>query len=673
MGAIGIWLEGLQDDVAGLLATAGHDTAELPAGSELAGNLDGLVAGADAVLAHAGLVAARKNWDGECLFPVLAVVASTADDAAVDAVLAVADEVIRQPVHRRELAVRVARLVAAREHSLAVIDLKACRDRKEIALAEATVDLSRRVRALHCLSEVHAVIQRFGQPRAKLFEGVAALIGPAMHRPEAAHARVLADGGAFPSPDFRQGAFRLRFPLAGSGQPDAALEVFYETADPALAGGAFQEDEIELVRLVAQRLDRTMARLGAEAALARKREFSALLMNTLPGGVARLDRAGVMLFCNPRAAAILELQNRRPGASTFTDPGFGLADPDGNPLAASDHPFARVLATSRPVYDVVLSMARPGGGRRFISMSAAPLFAPDGTVEEVVSSIVDVSGQKAMERQLAHALKMESLGQLAAGIAHEINTPVQYVSGNLEFLGNTFARLVQLLDTLAASALAGSDDRGLAGELSTLLGDEELRFLLEEAPAAIRESKEGLDRVTAIVLSMKRFAHPGNASPLPVDVGQAVADTLAVSRSVWKFSADVVVAIDENLPPVLFVPGDFNQVLLNIVVNAAQAIEEKFAGTGGKGSIDIRAAQHGAVVELVIADDGPGITDAIRQRIFDPFFTTKPVGKGTGQGLAIVHAILDRHKAGLEILSAPGQGTSFVLRLPVAQQAKIGR
>ena len=673
MGVIGIWRDGLQDDVARLLEAAGHETIELRAASQLPGGLALLLGDARTVLAHAGRIAAQRAKEGEGRLPVLAVLAATADDAAIKAVLAVADEVIGRPVAAAELSVRVGRLLACREQTLAIGELRTCSDGTETALAAASADLSRRVKALHCLSEVHAVIQRFGQPREELFKGVAALIAPAMRRPQAAHARVLADGGEFPSPGFHQGPCQLRFPLAGSGQPDAALEVFYDAEEPASGDRCFDAEEVELVRLVAQRLDRTMARLGAEAALAREREFSTLLMNTLPGGVVRLNRAGAIVFCNPRAVAVLELQNRSLGSHAYDDPGFGTADVDGRPLAEGAHPFVRVMATGRPVYDMVLSIARPVGGRRFVSMSAAPLFAPDGTVDEVVVSIVDVTGQKSMERQLAHSLKMESLGQLAAGIAHEINTPVQYVGGNLEFLGNTFGQLLELLDKLAASALAGQGDRSLAEELTTLLGNEELRFVLEETPAAIRESKEGLDRVAAIVLSMKRFAHPGNELPLPVDVAGAVADTLAVSRSAWKFAADVSVEIDADVPPVLFVPGDFNQILLNIVVNAAQAIEEKFAPTGRKGHIAIRAARSGAGVELVIADDGPGIPAAVRQRIFDPFFTTKPVGKGTGQGLAIVHAILERHKAGLDVLSSPGEGTSFVLRLPVAEQAKISR
>ncbi|MYL83077.1 hypothetical protein GTA51_08000 [Desulfovibrio aerotolerans] len=303
---------------------------------------------------------------------------------------------------------------------------------------------------------------------------------------------------------------------------------------------------------------------------------------------------------------------------------------------------------------------------------ASALALADEVIFEPVRA-VELTGRvtrllAAREQALAQALHRESLGRLAAGIAHEINTPVQYVGGNLEFLGTALGKLLELLDALAETALTDRDEGSLAEELTQLLDDEELGFLLQEVPAAIRESKEGLDQVTSLVLAMKRFAQPGIGRPEPLDLAQAVADTLAVSRSVWHFAADVTVDMDANLPPVLFVPGDLNQVLLHIVVNAAEAIAEKYAGQGEKGHITIRATRNGAVVELVIADDGPGIPEAIRQRIFDPFFTTKAAGKGSGQGLAISQAILVRHNARLEVLTAPDAGTSIVISLPVAQQ-----
>jgi len=671
MGVIGLWLETTgQAAIAAAVGAAGHRVAVVQGKTNLVGELDALIVDAAVLARSVQAITGRKMADAPAFFPVLVLLGQGAGEDAVAQALASADEVLQTPFMMAEFSGRLRILLKARLFSKLTRDLDACRLQNEAALTNTSADLARRVKMLTCLSDVHAVIQRFHQPREELFRGIATLLPPAMQYPGLASARVLADGQAFISPGFRLGHWRLSLPLAMSGQADAALEVFYEqeVVSPG-DGGAFSEEEKELVRLVAQRLERTMARLGADEALRREREFSALLVNTLPGGVVRLNRAGTIVFCNPRAEAILGLDPQKLESRAYTDPGFGAATLEGRPLAPEEYPFAQVLASGKPFYDIPLSLGRPDGGRRFISVSGAPLFAADATtVDEVVLSVIDVTNQKDMERQLAHALKMESLGQLAAGIAHEINTPIQYVEGNLEFLANTFGRLVELLDRLTAAALETEGDKSLAEELAALVNDEELRFLLEETPAAIRESREGLDRVAGIVLSMKRFAHPGVETSQAVNVPQAIEDTLSVSRSAWKFVADVVTDIEPDLPEISFVPGEFNQVLLNIVVNAAQAIEEK---KGDKGRIDIRALQQGDAVVVTIHDTGPGIPEAIRSRIFDPFFTTKPIGKGTGQGLAIVHAVMTRHHARLECLSTPGEGTTFILTLPLGENSSL--
>ncbi|MGE4535706.1 MAG: nitrogen regulation protein NR(II) [Desulfovibrio sp.] len=651
MSVIGIWRDGKTGGaLAAGLEAAGFSVRSVTDAASLPGDCRGLVADLALLDRHDATVRSLRAADRDG-FPVVAVLPPGADEATVVRALAVADEVVREPAVPAELAARL-RLLSA---------LRRCR----VAAREEKTVLAWKANMLGCLADVHAVIQRFDQPREALFRGIAALLPPAMTRPQAAGARVLADGQAFASPGFTPGPYQLSFPLARSGQPDATLEVHY-------ADAAFTPEETALARIVAERLERTLMRLRGDEALRREREYSALLVDTLPGGVVRLDRKGTIVFCNPRAEAILELTARGPGALAYDAPEFAPETLDGHSLPPGGHPFDRVMATGKPVYDRVLSIARPSDGRRFVSVSAAPLTGPDGGLDGVVASVVDVTAQKDMERQLAHALKMESLGQLAAGIAHEINTPVQYISGNLEFLAKALSRLVELLDAQSALVLAsraGAQD--LPERLAAMLADEDLRFVLEETPAAIRESREGLDRVAAIVGSMKRFAHPDMEGARPLDVGEAIEDALAVSHSAWKYVADVETDIEEGLPLVPFVPGEFNQVLLNIIVNAAQALEEKNAGSGDKGSIHVSAARHGDAVRIAIADTGGGIPETARLRVFDPFFTTKPVGKGTGQGLAIVHAIMARNKASVDFVSRPGQGTTFFLTLPLAGTAPI--
>jgi signal transduction histidine kinase len=673
MGIVGLWFTETQHaGIVSELVAMGHVAVDVLSEAGLAGELSGCIADLAGVLRERSALGARKALEAPVFFPVLAVLPPGAGEQDVILALQVADDVLRAPVSPAELRGRLRLLLAARETSRALQNAGEGGRRSQKALDAATAGLSWRVNALNCLSEVHAVIQRFGQPREDMYAGIAALLPAAMLRPELASARILAEGREFASPKFRSGPFLLRFPLVADGPSESFLEVHYaREAAREDRPDAFTQEETALARLVAERLERTMARLGAEDALRREREFSALLMDTLPGGVVRLNKNGAVIFRNPRAEAILELDRRGLFSFPYDVPDFAAQTLDERPLRPDEHPFALVMAAGKPVFDTMFSIARPDGGRRFLSVSGAPLFAADGSVEEVVLSVIDITRQKAMERQLAHALKMESLGQLAAGIAHEINTPVQYVGGNLVFLGNVFSRLVELLDRLTAVAMEPDGAARLAGELVSGIGDEDLRFLLEETPAAIRESKEGLDRVAAIVLSMKRFAHPDADAAVPVDVGAAIEDTLAVSRSAWKYVAEVEKDIEPDLPPVAFVPSDFNQVLLNIVVNAAQAIEEKIAGKGGKGRISIRAVRRGQAVEVTIRDTGPGIPEAVRSRIFDPFFTTKEVGKGTGQGLAIAYAIMERQHAALGFDSKEGEGTTFVLTLPLSRQPRL--
>ncbi|WP_022660976.1 PAS domain S-box protein [Paucidesulfovibrio longus] len=261
--------------------------------------------------------------------------------------------------------------------------------------------------------------------------------------------------------------------------------------------------------------------------------------------------------------------------------------------------------------------------------------------------LFDLSERKNLERQLNLAQKLESVGQLAAGIAHEINTPIQYVSSNLSFLGEAFARI--------------REDFEQAGcELSPLsLGD------LEEIPGAVRDAQEGVSRVGSIVQAMRKFSHPGSEEQTPVDVNEAIRNTVTIARNEWKYHAEVIFDLDETLPSVLCVPGDFNQVVLNVLVNAAHAVAEKMGVSGDKGEIRIKTSRVGAYVEIAVSDTGGGIPEENRDKIFDPFFTTKEVGKGTGQGLAITHAIVERHHGEIELRSEVGKGTTFLIRFPL--------
>ena len=271
--------------------------------------------------------------------------------------------------------------------------------------------------------------------------------------------------------------------------------------------------------------------------------------------------------------------------------------------------------------------------------------------------------------RLLHAQKLESIGQLAAGIAHEINTPTQYVGDNLLFLREAFddvLPLVRASSDLARAVLAGEGARE-AGALQEALEAADLEYLAEEIPRAFAQSVEGVGRVTSIVRGMKEFSHPGQKDPTSVDLNRAIESTLTVATNEWKYVAKVETDFDPELPPVRCVPGEINQVVLNMIVNAAHAIADVVGdGAAGKGTIRVGTRRDGDFVEIRIADTGSGIPDGARERVFDPFFTTKGVGKGTGQGLAIAHdVVVKKHGGALSFETEIGKGTTFSVRLPL--------
>lgn len=282
----------------------------------------------------------------------------------------------------------------------------------------------------------------------------------------------------------------------------------------------------------------------------------------------------------------------------------------------------------------------------------------------------DLTRRLQLETQLSHSQKMESVGQLAAGIAHEINTPIQYVGDNTRFLKNSFddmlalvAQYQELLD--ATSSLV--PDPTLHDAIRKLEDSIDLPFLKEEIPAAISQTLEGTESVAKIVRAMKDFSHPGTEEKQQINLNQAVESTLLVSKNVWKYHCELATKFDPNLPLVPCLPGDLNQALLNLVTNAAHAIESAIKGGPKKlGVLTVSTAREGDWAVIEVADTGTGIPESIRNRIFDPFFTTKPMGQGTGQGLAITYNIIvEKHGGELQVESEVGVGTTFRVRIPL--------
>ncbi len=314
---------------------------------------------------------------------------------------------------------------------------------------------------------------------------------------------------------------------------------------------------------------------------------------------------------------------------------------------------------------------RPDGTEGFLGVSISPLAETQEECSGLVLLARDVTARKHMESLLAQAQKLESIGQLAAGIAHEINTPTQYVGDNTRFLQDAFKDLQRLLDRYAEvprALVEGIPAEELAASLESAAREADWDYLREEIPKAIEQSLEGIERVTKIVRAMKEFSHPGTEEKTAVDLNKAIESTLTVARNEWKYVAEVVTDFDPSLPLVPCLPGELNQVILNMIINAVHAIAEVVdTQAGEKGTIRVSTRQVGEEVEIRLSDNGTGIPEAIRGKIFDPFFTTKEVGKGTGQGLAISRSVIvDKHAGSIAVESETGKGTTFIIRLPIA-------
>jgi PAS domain S-box-containing protein len=307
-------------------------------------------------------------------------------------------------------------------------------------------------------------------------------------------------------------------------------------------------------------------------------------------------------------------------------------------------------------------------GRTFVEdVSVSPIRNESGTISAFVVVKRDISEKLAMEQQLLRGQKLEAVGQLAAGIAHEINTPIQFVSDNIRFLKDSFKDISGLIEHLKGLEGMSVEHKILPADISKALKAADADYLLAEIPKAVDQSLDGVGRVARIVRAMKDFSHPATERT-PLDINRAMASTATVASNEWKYVAELKTDFDPDLPAVPVMPGDFNQVILNMIVNAAHAIGDVVGdGANGRGTITLATRKAGDCAEIRISDTGCGMTPEIAARIFDPFFTTKAVGKGTGQGLAITHnVIVEKHGGTIHVNSRPGAGTTFIIRLPLA-------
>ncbi len=306
-----------------------------------------------------------------------------------------------------------------------------------------------------------------------------------------------------------------------------------------------------------------------------------------------------------------------------------------------------------------------------IELSASEMFLDDQRYtlwifHDITKRKAQEAEREQLEEDLRQAQKLEALGILASGVAHEINTPVQFIGDNLRFLEDAFSEL------FAEIGAAGGDDTVADGDDAppreadgnTGTDSSEVDYFASEVPEAIQQSLDGVSRIAEIVAAVREFSHPGTKEKSPLNINTAVQSTVTLSTNHWKYVADLNTDFEENLPEVMCVPGEFNQVILNLIVNAAQAIEGLEASE--KGAITVRTKCIGDQVEVTVSDTGGGIPSHVQSKMFDPFFTTKDVGKGTGQGLSLVHAIVvKKHGGTISFRTEEGVGTSFFVRWPI--------
>lgn len=322
--------------------------------------------------------------------------------------------------------------------------------------------------------------------------------------------------------------------------------------------------------------------------------------------------------------------------------------------------------TGNAVMSAETTMARSDG-------ALLPVLKSTHTVEfdnEIVrlETFMDLRDRKRLETELGHSRKLEAVGQLAAGVAHEINTPIQYVGDSVQFLKESFESFVQLLPNyrkLANEPTGPEEQASLAEQIKRQEEEIDLDWLLNEIPSSFARCLDGIERVARIVRAMKEFAHPDGREKRPADLNHAIQSTLTIAHNEYKYVADIETHFGD-IPNVICHVSELNQVFLNLIVNAAHAIAGHLENTGLRGAIGISTSRQGQNVRIDIEDTGGGIPDEIRDRIFEPFFTTKAVGKGTGQGLAIARSVVvDKHGGTLTFKSNHGLGTTFTVLLPI--------
>lgn len=405
--------------------------------------------------------------------------------------------------------------------------------------------------------------------------------------------------------------------------------------------------------------------------LREKEQFLSDVTNSMSEGFVVIDQQGAVRYTNPESEWLLGWDGVEMEGRQFVELVYGDKQPTGENSVKSAIDMTLRDGLIRTGFDDVF--LHKEGRQVDVAFSVSPLLR-EVSDSGVVVTFNDISERKRadeerrnLERQLNQTHKMEAVGQLAGGIAHEINTPIQYVGDNLKFIKESYEDLGSLLQdysNLMHKAAEIPELEAEAAKVKETIDEIDLAYLEEETSNAIQQSISGASQVAHIVLAMKEFAHPGSKQMALADMNRIVSNAVAVCKNEWKYVADTDLKLGENLPQVECLGGEISQVVLNLVINAAHAIEA--AKLQQKGKITITTSHSENSVEVRVADTGTGIPMEVQDSVFNPFFTTKDVGRGTGQGLAIAQDIvMGKHQGELFFETEEGSGTTFVMRLPL--------
>ncbi len=396
-------------------------------------------------------------------------------------------------------------------------------------------------------------------------------------------------------------------------------------------------------------------------------KFKKLILDLSYIGVICFDTFGIIREWNLRAAEILGLEaNMMIGIDIFRERVFGI-----DLKIEKFRQDISIFLNNKSILNSLIEVdcVKKNGSLVPLKLKFSAFKADEESFFAVFFE--DVTELKIIEDQLRQSQKLESIGQLSSGIAHEINTPLQYINDNSRFLEDAFCNFKLFTDkfkSLLNRNLNNEEYICAVLELKNEYEQNDLDFYNEETPLALKQSQEGISRVSKIVKGLKEFSHPGNEIKL-ADINYAVETTVIISKNEWKYVADLKLNLKDNLSSILYDVGLIKQVILNLIVNSAHAIKEKKLER--KGEIKITTQESEKYVELLVEDNGVGIKESVRGKIFDPFFTTKKIGKGTGQGLYLVYSIIKKkHKGIISFETEVGKGTIFIIKIPKINESE---